>query len=148
MVQGNHEAVQDILAGDEIATTKRAYLYGWAWKGRVMKVNVLGTDYEIITKSKVSDVRLNGSDGLCDGFAKKIIISDLSDYVNDPEETKAVVRKVIYRHEIVHAFLNESGLNYDANVWNQAWSKNEEMVDWIAFQFPKILKAFQEVDCL
>lgn len=28
------------------------------------------------------------------------------------------------------------------------WAKNEEIVDWIALQFPKLLKAFKEADCI
>lgn len=113
-----------------------------------MKVNILGTYYEIVTKSRASDARLEGSDGYCDGFTKQIVISDLQDYNKDPENTKQIVRKFVLRHEIVHAFLDESGLMYDANVWNGSWAKNEEMVDWIANQFPKILKAYQEVGCI
>jgi hypothetical protein len=46
------------------------------------------------------------------------------------------------RHELVHAFLFESGLH------NDSWAANEAAVDWIANQFPKILKAFQEAGCI
>lgn len=56
-------------------------------------------------------------------------------------------KKQVLRHEIVHAFLYESGL--DGSTWKtHGWAVNEEMVDWIAIQFPKILKAFQECNCL
>lgn len=113
-----------------------------------MKVNILGTDYEIITKPRDSDIRLKEVDGYCDGYTKQIVVSDLKEYDADPEETISITKKQIIRHEIVHAFLDESGLNYDANAWGSAWSKNEEMVDWIAWQFPKMLKVFQEADCL
>ena len=27
------------------------------------------------------------------------------------------------------------------------WAKNEEMVDWIAIQYPKIKKVFQQLGC-
>ena len=54
----------------------------------------------------------------------------------------AYQHKVI-RHEIVHAFLYESGLDVNS-LSGGAWAKNEEMVDWMAIQIPKILKAFQE----
>ena len=27
------------------------------------------------------------------------------------------------------------------------WTKNEEMVDWIAIQYPKIKKVFQQLGC-
>ena len=42
------------------------------------------------------------------------------------------------RHELVHAFAYESGL-----AENSPWAFNEEMTDWIAIQFPKMLKAFE-----
>ena len=51
------------------------------------------------------------------------------------------------RHEIIHAFLNESGLSDSSNSV-EAWAKNEEMVDWFAIQSPKIFKVFQDLDIL
>lgn len=51
-------------------------------------------------------------------------------------------------HEITHAFLDESGLQHCSSVPMGAWARHEEMVDWIAIQFPKIMKAFQEVGAL
>ena len=52
------------------------------------------------------------------------------------------------RHEIVHAFLNESGLMDSTFAYDGGWSKNEEMVDWLAIQIPKIHKVFEEAGCL
>jgi len=49
----------------------------------------------------------------------------------------------VIRHELIHAFLFKSGLDACAE-----WARNEEMVDWLAIQFPKLMKAFQEADCL
>ena len=51
------------------------------------------------------------------------------------------------RHEIVHAFLYECGLAENAN-GTDAWPKNEEMVDWIAFTGPKIYTAWAEAGAL
>lgn len=51
-------------------------------------------------------------------------------------------KKKITRHEIIHAFLFESGLDFNS------WGRNEEFVDWLALQFPKIIKAFEEAKCL
>ena len=48
-----------------------------------------------------------------------------------------IARKKI-RHELVRAFAYESGL-----AENSPWALNEEMTDWIAIQFPKMLKAFE-----
>jgi hypothetical protein len=44
--------------------------------------------------------------------------------------------------------LNESGLDACACDYFGAWSKNEEMVDFFAIQFPKILKTFEKVRCI
>jgi len=51
-------------------------------------------------------------------------------------------RKQVIRHELVHAFLFESGL--DAS----SWGKNEEIVDWIAIQSLKLFEAFMKVDAI
>ena len=56
--------------------------------------------------------------------------------------TKMKINKV-KRHEIIHAFLFESGL-----AENSAWAQNEEMVDFFAIQFPKLLKAFETAGAL
>ena len=51
------------------------------------------------------------------------------------------------RHEIVHAFLSESGLQSNLE-HNQRFGHEETMVDWIAIQFPKMLEVFKELDIL
>ena len=51
------------------------------------------------------------------------------------------------RHEIVHAFLFESGLA-ESSFSTDAWAKNEEMIDWIAFTGPKIVAAWQKAGCM
>ena len=58
------------------------------------------------------------------------------------------LKKKTLRHELIHAFLAESGLSANALSNYTSWAENEEMVDWIAIQFPKILEVFKEVDCL
>lgn len=41
-------------------------------------------------------------------------------------------------------FLFESGLDANSN-GIEAWASNEEMVDWIAIQMPKIVNAYEEI---
>ena len=53
----------------------------------------------------------------------------------------------VLRHEIIHAYLEESGLSASSNMIS-AWAQNEEMVDWLAIQSSKIFATFQEVGCL
>lgn len=118
-----------------------------------MKVNELGTEYEIFKKTFEEEpcLKENGWGGFCDGYSKQITVHDISrgdGWENESQETIEAAMKITLRHEDVHAFLNESGLMADAHICEKAWSKNEEMVDWVALQFPKILNAFQETNCL
>ena len=72
------------------------------------------------------------------GTEYKILIIEEGDLV-------AYQRKVI-RHEIVHAFLYESGL-WQNSYGSKCWAQNEEMVDWFAIQEPKIHSAYIEAGC-
>lgn len=118
-----------------------------------MTVNILGTEYSIIVKKYEEDeiFERRSLDGYCDGLTKKIVVCDMSTYKGweyEEKDTIEAAQKETLRHEIVHAFLNESGLMDSAFNVDCAWSKNEEMVDWIAIQGPKIYKAWAEVGAL
>ena len=64
------------------------------------------------------------------------------------EKAQEIYWKKTLRHEIMHAFLNESGLSDSSNQYGGAWAKNEEMVDWIALQGEKIYNAWKEANAL
>ncbi|MDY4081163.1 MAG: hypothetical protein SOY97_05995 [Candidatus Metalachnospira sp.] len=117
-----------------------------------LKINVLGTEYEIKYKLMSEDETLeeNRWGGYCERLNNEIVILSSEDpyYTGLSKEEKHAVRNETLRHEILHAFLNESGLSDNANQFEGAWCKNEEMIDWFAIQFPKILKIFKEVDCV
>lgn len=109
-------------------------------------VNILGTEYTIAAKSRDKDERLSDCDGYCDKTSKEIVIVDLENEEYDISDIEWLGKKVL-RHEIVHAFLYESGLH--ENFENHQWGGvDESIVDWIAIQFPKILKAYEEVGAL
>lgn len=115
-------------------------------------INVLGTKYEIEIHKVSEDeyMKENHLAGYCSEDGKKIVIADMSekeffDGMNE-EEQKKYYNKTL-RHEVIHAFLNESGLSDSAHVYSHSWAKNEEMIDWIAIQFPKIQKVYAELGC-
>lgn len=116
-----------------------------------MRVNILGTEYKVIVDN-YDDPELKGKNrmGYCFFDEREIHIEDFNtddDWKDESDTAKENRKNIILRHEIVHAFLYESGLcQNSADV--TAWATNEEMVDWIAIQFNKILKVFQEVGCL
>ena len=115
------------------------------------KINVLGSEYKIIFKNdeevcKDMDMPLGDCGGYCNAYDKKIVIANL-DKCNESEESKRALQIENMRHEIIHAFLNESGLMFNANAID-CWARNEEMVDWFAIQSPKIFKIFKDMDLL
>lgn len=111
-----------------------------------MKVNVLGTEYDIVIKPTGSEEYL----GMCFYAKREIVVDDLSEreeYKDAAEEVRERHRRRIMRHEILHAFLYESGLSNDSSPADY-WAVNEEMVDWFAIQAPKIYAAYQSTGCM
>lgn len=105
-------------------------------------VNILGTQYSILIIEK-EDYRYDReADGWCDPSVKELLVFN---YKQSAESVKDLVsyQKRVIRHEIVHAFFYESGL-WQNSYSSKCWAKNEEMIDWIAIQSPKLQKAFEE----
>lgn len=106
-------------------------------------VNVLGTEYKIILIAEKEDPRLKDLNGCCDPSTKEILVEK-----NIPEDDHSLrnledFRRKVIRHELVHAFLYESGLHEQC-----CWATNEEIIDWIAIQLPKMLNVISKVNCL
>jgi hypothetical protein len=105
-----------------------------------MDITILGQTYDYQEVDGRTDERMTDLDGYCDPYGKTIRvnnefgvdkgnISDLNSY-----------KQCVIRHEVVHAFFEESGLT--------EYKNNELLVDWIAKQFPKLTKAFQQAGAL
>ncbi len=110
-----------------------------------MIVDILGTPYAVSIANEKDEPRLEGCDGFCDETTREIFAENYQDDINKPNSKKdlSVQTKKVLRHEIVHAFLFESGL-----AENSDWARNEEMVDWFAKQGPKIFKTWKETDAM
>ena len=108
-----------------------------------MKLRVLGTEYAVSLVPDGKDTRLEGCDGFCDETTKEIVVKQ---YKRGKPGTKGKLelqeRKNI-RHEVIHAFLCESGL-----AENSSWALEEEMVDWFAKQAPKLIDAWRKAGAL
>lgn len=111
-------------------------------------VNILGVEYKIIFANEDEKPKLKTleCDGYMDHSIKEIVVEKIEPDENSIDNLDEYKNKVL-RHEIIHAFLYESGL------WNnsgspEAWGQDETITDWIAIQFPKMLKVFKELDCL
>lgn len=111
------------------------------------KVNILGVEYAITFKNDedvcaAMGMSIGECGGYCSAAAREIVIANL-DRCEDSVPEKDELKRCSIRHEIIHAFLNESGLQSNANA-TDCWARNEEMVDWFALQGPKIWKAWQK----
>ena len=106
------------------------------------KINVLGTEYKLMESTEAEDESLKGNDGYCDTTTKECVVDKMNQNETNSKKNLPAYKKAVKRHELIHAFLYESGLEACS------WAQNEEMVDWIAIQFPKMLKAFEEAECI
>lgn len=110
-----------------------------------MTINILGQDYTVEFRSKETDKILEKIDGYADFYAKLIVINNDRD--GNIHDYEAYHRQCL-RHEIIHAFLYESGLAYNSTPVESPWAMNEEMVDFFAIQGLKIYKAWQEAGAI
>jgi len=107
-----------------------------------MRVEVLGASYEILDNQTTEDAPdLQKRCGLCEPYGRRILLRKLNPDADTPENLARYKRETL-RHELVHAFLFESGLGACSD-----WAENEEIVDWIAIQFPKLAKTFAAAGC-
>lgn len=108
-------------------------------------VNILGSEWTILFGTESQFPNLKGNDGYTDSSIRCMVIDDMSASENDVAAKKdmASYQKQVIRHEIVHAFMFESGLDSCSESHNH-WAINEEMVDWFAIQLPKIIDACRE----
>ena len=107
------------------------------------KINVLGTEYVIREETRYQNHFLEDCDGYCDRTSKTISV--LKEDEKSNLDFYSEYKKKVKRHEIIHAFLFESGLHEN---WTHENGHDETFIDWIAVQFPKLKKAFEEADAL
>lgn len=105
-----------------------------------MKVNILGTEYDVqilsdkkFKKDPLISIEVEELNGLCSGLDKRIVIRKFDDLKTQNH---------ILRHEIIHAFQFESGIEHSWRVGE--WGIESE-TDWLAYQIPKIVKLFEEL---
>lgn len=114
------------------------------------KVTIMGTKYTIrIGVPPHKDTGLVNRFGYSNPVERTIVIADLDFIEGWRDESAKAKQKILnttLRHEIIHVFLYESGI-FGSSTGVDSWAMNEEMVDWIALQFPKILKVYQQLGC-
>lgn len=114
-----------------------------------MKINVLGIEYEIVKGSEKEFPYLEQADGFTDNSIKRIVIRDMKTVTRDVSHIAdfSYYEKKVTRHEIIHAFMYESGLWVNSHDV-ESWATDEEMTDFFAIQGVKIYEAWREAKCL
>ena len=100
-----------------------------------MILNILGKKYKFKRVNEYNDEAFTSNPALkgeCRHFRNEIVVYE---NINTKE-----FERFIIRHEIVHAFLHECGL--------ENYKNNEDLVNLIAHQFPKMLEVFKKVDAI
>lgn len=108
-------------------------------------VNILGSEWKIVFRKISEDKTLEDAEGYASMSSNTIVIR--SENIENAENFERYQKRVL-RHELIHAFLQESGLAQNSIEDAGAWARNEEMVDWFAHQSPKIFKVFTELELL
>lgn len=96
---------------------------------KIKTLNILGTPYDYIETHNQYDTKLEHQNGVTN-YDKKYIVIDMTN------ESKEDIER-IKRHEILHAFIREAGLE-ELNT--------ETYIDFLACQMPKLQKLFKEVE--
>lgn len=104
-----------------------------------MEADILGTKYTIVFVPE----NKQDYDGLCDASIKQITVVEIaSDGTDRVKKNLDYVKNKILRHEIIHAFIYESGLD-SGNTLDE-----EQIVDWIAVQSPKLFEIFRKLSII
>lgn len=113
-----------------------------------MEISILGTKYKVFYETQKQNKRFKECSGYCEFYAKEIHIQHHTK--DDEDSTKRNAKRLdiyeqkVLRHELIHAFMYESGLHVNSHDITQ-WAMDEEMVDWIAIQMPKIMAVYESI---
>lgn len=106
-----------------------------------IKANILGTEYRVSIKNRSEDAKLATRDGYTDLSVKKIVVADVEkEKDNDSVEDLSHYLKKVMRHETIHALFYESGMD--------DWANDEQLVDYLSMQIPKIYKVWKDLKAL
>lgn len=99
-------------------------------------VNILGTDYAIVEDENLIEKNADGMTGV---FCHKIFIRPYQKMLDtdDTDNDKKACYRETMRHEIIHAFLKESG--------NEEYYNDEHLVQTLAVLYPKINTVLAEI---
>ncbi len=102
-------------------------------------VDILGMKWSVVSENFGN----KDYDGMTDFTTRTIKVRN--DNVQEFDNFKELYKRTV-RHEVLHAFMIESGL--DSNFNHPEYGHDETFVDWVAIQFPKIMVAYSKLGVL
>jgi len=113
---------------------------------KTYNLNILGSKWKMKVLPRVYDSMFETVDGYADRSTRTLYVAEncvgeIDDLKNWPD-----YQKVVKRHEIIHAFLYESGLAQD--MYHPAMGHCEQEIDWVAIQFPKLFEVFKKAEAI
>ena len=102
-------------------------------------INILGTWYQVINQTEEENPKIFDKDGMCEPYAKKIVIDTSSKTDKDAVENIDDYFHAVLRHECFHAIFHEIGHGAD-------YCRDEVLVDLLALLYPKIKKIMDAAD--
>ena len=103
-------------------------------KRKINNVPILGTEYNVFIVDEKGYKQIKDKVGCCDSSSKDIYLHK-SLFKREEGSVKHLMKvcEEVLTHEIVHAFIYESGLGESY--------QNETLIDWISIQLEKIIEA-------
>lgn len=103
-------------------------------------VSILGAEYKILPKKYGEEDTDGETDFSCQNiYLREDNVNGIGDFLE--------LQKNVLRHEIIHAFMYESGLGFN---WRHDCyiGHDETVIDWFAIQSPKIFKVYDQLGIL
>lgn len=105
-----------------------------------IKVDILGETYTIEENEGIAQ---EGYDGMAMFYEKKIYLRPVKNILGesafDTEAGEKAVRRELLRHEVLHSFFGEAGM--------EEWQNDEELIIFLSRMFPKLHKIYKELGC-
>lgn len=103
-------------------------------------VSILGAVWTVRSATETEEPRLEGVNGFTDWTTRTICLEKNTQ--GNIGSIKTYMNQVI-RHEVVHAFMYESGLGDSFE--HKDYGQEETIVDWFAFQMGNILNVVMDI---
>lgn len=109
-------------------------------------LTILGSEWTMRIATIEEEPILANADGITDWSTKTMLIKAKQGESEFPLADFQSYQKEVRRHEIVHAYLFESGLGND--FCHPEYGHDETTIGWMAIQIPKMMETFRRADAL